>query len=123
MSRSKIILTNKNEMSYTGEAHKGDGFYGFSDGLHTVSFHVNNFTARIYLQATLLEEPTDNDWFDIELATTVPYCEFNQETGAKGITVVGNFVWIRVDVDRSYVPNQVYDSSVHGTLDKAVLVI
>jgi hypothetical protein len=123
MSRSQIILTNKNEMSFKGQPFQGDGYYGFSDGLHTVSFHVNNFTARVYLQATLLEEPTEDDWFDIELATTVPYCEFTQETGAKGITVVGNFVWIRVDVDRSYIPNQVYDISVHGSIDKAVLVI
>ena len=32
-----IILTNKEELSFTGEKFKGDGFYGYADGLHTIS--------------------------------------------------------------------------------------
>ena len=48
MSSSTIVLTNKNELTYTSDKVKGDGYYGFADGLHTMSFHVNNFTGRIY---------------------------------------------------------------------------
>ena len=62
MANSTIILSNQTQMSYTGEKHRGDGFYGFADGLHTVSFHVTNFTGRICLQATLLENPTEADF-------------------------------------------------------------
>ena len=64
--RTVNILTNKQEMTYTGEKFQGDGYYGFSDGLHTMSFHVVNFTGRIHLEATIVENPTDDDWFPIE---------------------------------------------------------
>ncbi len=60
MAGSTIVLTNKNELSYTSDAVKGDGYYGFSDGLHTMSFHVVNFTGRIHLEATIVEQPTED---------------------------------------------------------------
>ena len=56
MACSVIILTNRNELTYTSDfAFKGDGYYGFADGLHTISFHVVNFTGRIHLEATIVE--------------------------------------------------------------------
>ena len=73
MATANIILTNKLEMSYTGDKARGDGFYGYADGLHTISFHVNNFTGRIYLEATLMENPTELDWFEIALNITNNY--------------------------------------------------
>ena len=123
MTNSTIILTNKSEMSYTGDKARGDGFYGFSDGLHTVSFHVNNLTARIWLQATLLEVPTENDWFNIALSTSTEYLQADADSTTKGVTFTGNFVYLRASIDRSYLVDQTYDPSVHGVLDKIVLVI
>ena len=46
MASSIILLTNKNELSIQ-VTPKGDGYYG-RDGLHTMSFHVVNFTGRIH---------------------------------------------------------------------------
>lgn len=123
MSTSTIILTNRTEMSYTGDKARGDGFYGYSDGLHTVSFHVNNFTGRIWLQATLLEDPTDDDWFNIALATSTEYLQLNASSTTQGATFTGNFVYIRAVVDRSYLVDQEYNPSTHGVLDKVVLMI
>ena len=40
MASSIILLTNKNELSYTSKSVKGDGYYG-RDGLHTMSYVVN----------------------------------------------------------------------------------
>ena len=124
MSSSVIILTNQDELSYTGDKFKGDGYYGYSDGLHTISFHVNNFIGRLYLQATLVENPTDDDWFYIGLGTTTDYLDYSsQTTDAKGVTFTGNFVWLRASVDRSHLTASSYVSSQHGRLEKVVLLI
>lgn len=123
MASSTIILTNQNELNYTGPAVKGDGYYGFADGLHTASFHVNNFTGRIWLQATLVEEPTEDDWFEIQLTVATPYFQYDGESDCRGATFTGNFVYVRAVVDRSYLVSTEYDPNIHGVLDKIVLVI
>lgn len=123
MANSVIILTNQPELSYTGNKAKGDGYYGFADGLHTVSFHVQQFTGRIYLQATLIEDPTEDDWFYITLEIDQNYIQFDNETAARGVTFTGNFVWIRAIVDRSYLVDTEYNHALHGVLSKVVLMI
>lgn len=123
MASSSIILTNQTEMSYVGDKAKGDGFYGFSDGLHTVSFHVNAFTGRLFLEATLVEDPTENDWFYITLEIDQNYLQFDNETASRGVTFTGNFVYVRASVDRSYLVDQTYDPTLHGVLNKVVLMI
>lgn len=123
MASSVVILTNQPEMSYVGEKAKGDGFYGFSDGLHTVSFHVNAFTGRLFLEATLVENPTEDDWFLITLEIDQDYIQFDNETASKGVTFTGNFVYVRASVDRSYLVDQNYNPTLHGVLNKVVLMI
>lgn len=123
MANPVIILTNQNELTYTSNNVKGDGYYGFADGLHTMSFHVSNFTGRISVEATLLENPTESDWFPISLDMDTDYIEFAGETETIGKSFQGNFVYLRVKVDRDYLGASEYNSSLHGTLDKAVLLI
>jgi hypothetical protein len=123
MANPIIIMTNKNELSYTSEPVKGDGYYGFADGLHTMSFHVSNFTGRIFVEATLMEQPTDADWFLISLENETDYLEFDNQTATVGTSFQGNFVYLRTRIDRDYVGATEYNSSLHGNLDKAVLLI
>ena len=123
MSNAVIVLTNQKELSYTSESVKGDGYYGYADGLQTMSFHVSNFTGKIYLEATLMETPTDSDWFIIELDQETSYLEFTNQTATVGTTFQGNFVYLRVRVDRDYLAAGSYDAITHGILDKAVLLI
>ena len=123
MASSNIVLTNKNELTYTSDAVKGDGYYGFADGLHTMSFHVSNFTGRIHLQATIVEQPTENDWFPIDLDNLTPYLQFTAETVTKGSSFEGNFVYLRVIVDREYLGAGSYDAALHGVIDKVVVLI
>ena len=123
MANPIIIMTNKNELSYTSDPVKGDGYYGFADGLHTMSFHVSNFTGRIFVEATLVEQPTENDWFLISLENETDYLEFDNQTATVGTSFQGNFVYLRVRIDRDYVGATEYNSSLHGNLDKAVLLI
>ena len=123
MKQNQIIMTNKPEMSYTSEPARGDGFYGFSDGLHTISFHVKNFTGKIFVEATLVEEPTENDWFLINLMIDQKFIQWDNETEALGVSVIGNFVYVRVKVDRSYLVDQEYTVQKYGTVDKVVMMI
>ena len=124
MANTQIVLTNKPELTYTSDKVKGDGYYGYADGLHTMSFHFKNFKGRIYVQATLVAEPTEADWFSIQLDTNTDYYEYNTQTsGTVGTTFQGNFVWIRAKVDRDYLGDSEYDSAIHGLFDKAILLI
>ena len=123
MANATIMLTNQNELNYTGPAIKGDGFYGFADGIHTVSFHVKNFVGRIWLQGTIADNPTEDDWFTLGLSVSTPYLEYDNASDCRGSTITGNFVYLRVLVDRSYLQSTEYEASVHGILDKAVLMI
>jgi hypothetical protein len=124
MANTQIVLTNKAELTYTSDKVKGDGYYGYADGLHTMSFHFKNFQGRIYCQATLVDTPTEDDWFNIRLDTNTDYYSYTtQSTGTVGTTFQGNFVWLRVKIDRDYIGDATYVSSTHGLFDKAVLLI
>ena len=124
MANTQIVLTNKPELTYTSDKVKGDGYYGYADGLHTMSFHFKNFKGRIFVQATLVAEPTEDDWFSIQLDTNTNYYEYNTQTsGTVGTTFQGNFVWIRAKIDRDYLGDSEYDSAIHGLFDKAILLI
>lgn len=124
MANTQIVLTNKPELTYTSDKVKGDGYYGYADGLHTMSFHFKNFKGRIYVQATLVAEPTEADWFSIQLDTNTDYYEYNTQTsGTVGTTFQGNFVWIRAKIDRDYLGDAEYDSTIHGLFDKAIILI
>jgi len=72
--------------------HKGDGFYGYTDGLHTSAYHLNALVGTVKMQATLASTPTTSDWFDVD-GTSVTYA--SAETSNKGYNFTGNFVWVR----------------------------
>ena len=44
---------------------KGDGYYGRSDGLHTVQYDYTGFRGEMKIEATLATTPTDADWFQV----------------------------------------------------------
>lgn len=124
MANTTIVLTNQAELTYVSDKVKGDGYYGYADGLHTMSFHFKDFKGRIWVQATLVDDPAETDWFPIGLDTNTDYFEYTTQTsGTVGTTFQGNFVWLRVKIDRDQFGDSAYDSSIHGLFDKAVLLI
>jgi len=96
---SEILLSNQSHPgdstneTVTGDAVKGDGYYGRSDGVHTVQYTYTEFTGTIIIKATLAINPTDGDWF------TVHSYNAAQETGSKITNFTGNYVWIRATVN------------------------
>jgi len=76
---------------------KGDGYYGGSDGLHTVMYTANSdFVGTITIQATLASSPSNNDWFNVT-NSSVTYTQINERSTSTVdlINFIGNFVWIR----------------------------
>lgn len=95
-----------------GEKYKGDGYYGRTDGLHTVAWNLAGFTGSLTMQGSLATDPGEDDWFDIKLDSN----EYYTDTTGKLLPVVttsvaytaattkatynftGNFVWVRVRI-------------------------
>ena len=76
----------------TSDKVKGDGFYGRSDGLHTVQVKFTGFIGSFVMQGTLAIDPTANDWFNID-NTDLAY--ITNSNVAEIINFTGNFVWVR----------------------------
>lgn len=104
MANSETILTaqshpgDSSTETFTGEKFKGDGYYGRSDGLHTVQYSLVGFKGTVRIQATLAVDPTEDDWFDVySQAYTL---EGSSEDSAlkfasKIQNFTGNYVWLR----------------------------
>ena len=86
---------------------KGDGYYGSSDGLHTVSYTVTpNFVGTLTTQATLATAPIEADWFEVA-NTSVEYSQLVNPvatTTTNYFNFMGNFVWCRAVMHRADLP-------------------
>lgn len=97
-STSEIILSATTSTdgdpvgTVVGDAYKGDGYYGRSDGFHTIQYDFDGLTGNIIIQATLATSPTDDDWFDVHTYTA------SSETAVKYTNITGNFVFLRAKV-------------------------
>jgi hypothetical protein len=97
-STSEIILSNQTHPgdstseTITGDKFKGDGYYGRSDGLHSVQYNVSGFKGNVVMQGTLATDPTDEDWF------TLPTTENTDGDGSYIYNFTGNYVWVRTYV-------------------------
>lgn len=95
-----------------GSRVRGDGYYGRSDGLHTIQYRITGFQGSITIQGSLTELPEDSDWFDLTLenpgefsidttglisrtalTTTVEYSSATTVNETYNFT--GNLMWIR----------------------------
>jgi len=118
MANSITILSNQAHVgdstvqTHTGDKFKGDGYYGRSDGLHTIQINLSGFLGDVQLQGTLAVDPTADDWFTIRLgsgqtidttgkifnAITSKLEYTANETSSKTYNFTGNYVWIRAKI-------------------------
>ena len=107
MAQSEIILSANTHPgdstieTVTGEKFKGDGYYGRSDGFHTVQYNIAGFQGKIKMQATLATNPVEADWFTLSATEheTIGYPnDGTVATGAHIKNFTGNYVWVRVVV-------------------------
>ena len=84
-------------MIYVSDKVKGDGYYGGSDGLHTVTYTcAPTFVGTVTMQASLSSAPTDADWFTVP-NTDVRYTVFEDRSTSTVdyYNFQGNYVWLR----------------------------
>ena len=97
-ANSEIILSSNTHPgdstieTVTSEKFKGDGYYGRSDGFHSVQYTYSSLTGDIHIQGTLAVDPSEEDWFDVHTYTAA------QETSSAIANFTGNYVWIRAQV-------------------------
>jgi hypothetical protein len=126
-----MLSTTSTDMNKYSTDVKGDSYYGYSDGLHSVQVIYEQFIGRVRIQATLSLEPSSTDWFDLVPTTTsgtefngAGYVQFNSnEPGnlAECYTFTGNYTFVRVYMDREHVGDgTTYDSS-YGQIRQVIL--
>ena len=82
--------------TWSSNKFKGNGYYGYTDGLHTISYKLSGFIGILKFQATLVTNPTENDWFDVN-GTSIG----DGTAAVSGTTFynfTGNFVWCRAHI-------------------------
>ena len=92
--------TGSGVISFISDKVKGDGYFGGSDGFHTVTYNTNQyFIGTATMQATLAAEPVETDWFNVENTSQV-YHQFDVRTQSNVdfFNFVGNFVWVRSSI-------------------------
>ena len=89
----------------TGDKIQADGYFGYADGLHTIAIYNAGLTGRIHLQGTLADDPTDNDWFDINLQANLAHVDYSTDTGVHGYTFQGNFIYLRIKLSNYAIGN------------------
>ena len=133
INRRSIILLSATgtDMNKYSDEVKGDSYYGYTDGYHTVQVTYEQFVGRMRVQASLMLEPTSDDWFDIVPSETTGqrfnengYIQFNADDPAsksEAYSFKGNFAWIRLYMDREHVGDgSTYDNS-YGQVSRVVL--
>jgi len=126
-----ILSATGTEMNKYSMEVKGDSYYGYTDGFHTIQVTYNQYVGRLRLQATLSLEPGVDDWFDIVPSDTLGtsfneggFVQFNANDPAQGseaYSFSGNFTFIRVYMDREHVGDgATYDPS-YGQISRVIL--
>lgn len=118
---SYSLLSNEQQLSYSGDKVRADAYYGNSDGIHTVSFTFGNFTGRVYIEGTLSSNPTESDWFPIEFEPITFYKEYDAFSGTEGFTFKVNLLYVRARVDRDYLGANEYNETAHGSITKSLV--
>jgi hypothetical protein len=116
-STSTVVLdypnTGTTALIYASDPIKGDGYFGGSDGFHTVQINISEFIGKIEMQGSLASSPQSTDWFVIELGTNnmsvdttglireenISSVEYRTATtNINSYNFTGNYVWIRARV-------------------------
>jgi len=127
-----LLLTTGSQINVTGEKQKGAGYSNWSGISHTVSVTCTNFVGRIYLEASLAHHPEESDWFGIPFNHTLTYVQYplnpfrptgsiQGDTGTNSFEFVGNYVWVRARLDRTYLNPQPIDASTVGSVDEILM--
>src|SRR4051812_47750288 len=114
MASIVLLQSLQGSVDLTGGTAKADGWYGYPDSLYTVALSATNFIGRVFVEASLAASPSSTDWFPISLDGASKYLDYplssgaptgsnGGDTGTKGFTFRGNYLYIRARVMRSHI--------------------
>lgn len=128
----KLLDDTTNQMNVVGEKIKAAGYNSSSKLQQSVSIHTNDFVGRVQIQGSLATDPTDQDWFNVDLDpdTDNTFVEYpkdpmshagpNGDTGSDLYEFRVNAVWLRATVSRDYLTSPVLSEV--GTIRKILVV-
>ena len=128
INRKSILVqgSTASNMNLTTDKVEGDSYYGYSDGMHTIAIHYAAFKGRVTVEATLALTPTDADFFAVQIPgglsvnaggyKTFPISGTTGFTGTEAYNIQGNFTYIRVKMDRSYLGDGTTYNSDYGSI-------
>jgi hypothetical protein len=100
-------------LSFVSDKVKGDGYFGGSDGVHTVMYTISpEFAGTVTMQATLATMPEETDWFNVAgTVSTYPDWSDRSTSTVDLYTFTGNYVWVRgqISIDRGVVSSIRYN--------------
>lgn len=129
IERKSILVQSStgSDMNVTTDKVEGDGFYGYSDGIHTFAIAYNAFKGRVFVQGTLSLDPTEADWFNLQVPggrtpdqggyKQFPTVGTEGFSGVEAYTVEGNFTYLRVVLDRSTLGDGSTYSTEYGSIN------
>jgi hypothetical protein len=114
------LMVGNGEIDQLSNPARGDGYYGYREGFHTIAVQFNQFLGRVQIEATLDINPTEADWFPVWILPSTPYKQYSTpKTGNEAFMFRGNFVLVRFRKIRSYLT----DTSSIGDITKVMLSI
>ena len=120
------------QVNVSGDKQKGAGYSNTIGCNHTVSIATINLIGRVFIEGSLASDPSEADWFPIQLIPGQDYIQFPADprapTGASGgdSSVVaynfsGNYIWIRARLNRDYLVPYPMDTSFVGAIKYVLL--
>lgn len=118
----QVLASTGTQFNVTSDKVRGDSFYGYTDGLHTMAFYLSGFIGKIYVEGTLANTPVEADWFTINLdGATIPLVYAAATTATVARSFEGNFIYLRVRIDRAHISPANNDSMQNGQLTQVLL--
>lgn len=116
-STSTVVVdypnTGTTTMVYISDPYKGDGYFGGSDGFHTVMYTTGpDFVGTVTMQATLASQPVATDWFTVVgTSSTYRLTDIRTNSTVDLHNFIGNFVWVRghISIDQGVVSSIRYN--------------
>lgn len=125
IQKSIVMLSNTSgQYQVVSDKFRADGWWGHTDGLHTVQLNYTSLIGKFSLQGTLSLNPEESDWFYIDINNedgSIPCVEYNGETGIAAFSFVGNFTFLRVKLTREDMDPEPQNTAPYGHIDKVLL--
>jgi hypothetical protein len=95
-AQSTQFIDNGNDEFFT-DAFPGTAQSFNNDGTNTCAVYVTNYSGTVHAQGTLENNPTEQDWFSIQLdpESAEDAWTFTSESGVFPFTWDGMFMWVR----------------------------